>query len=190
MITFEAFIHSYGYLAVFIGMFIEGETILALAGYFSELGYLYLPLTILVAIITTLIADQMWFHLGRIKGRKVLLKHGFIRHRVEKLHNFLGKYETHTMLTFRFIYGMRITTALLLGSSKASAKKFFFLDLISVSVWATLYIILGYIFGSAISPFISKMKDFELQMIAAIAIILLAVFFIRRLVRLYGTSRA
>ncbi len=188
MVTFESFIHSYGYFAIFLGMFIEGETILALAGYFSGLGYFSITLVILYAIIATLIADQLWFHLGRLKGRKILLKHEFIRNRVERVHNFLGKYETHTMLTYRFIYGMRITTALLLGSSKASAKKFFFIDIATVIVWVSLYTLLGYIFGSAISPLIARMKDFELQMLAAVAIILLVVFVVRHLVKKYSSS--
>jgi len=34
----EALLHQFGYLAVFIGTFLEGETILVMAGFFAERG--------------------------------------------------------------------------------------------------------------------------------------------------------
>ena len=42
-------IESYGYLAVFVGAFLEGETILALAGLAAYRGYMDFKLVVLVA---------------------------------------------------------------------------------------------------------------------------------------------
>ena len=42
-------IQSYGYWAILAGTFLEGETILVLAGFAAHLGYLQLPWVILAA---------------------------------------------------------------------------------------------------------------------------------------------
>jgi membrane protein DedA with SNARE-associated domain len=38
--TPELLLQKFGYLAVFVGTFLEGETILVMAGFFAERGYL------------------------------------------------------------------------------------------------------------------------------------------------------
>ena len=48
--TPELLLQKFGYLAVFVGTFLEGETILVMAGFFAERGYLQIPLVILVAL--------------------------------------------------------------------------------------------------------------------------------------------
>ncbi len=65
MMTLESFIQTYGYLALLVGTFLEGETILVLAGFAAHLGYLNLPWVILVAFVGTLSGDQLFFYLGR-----------------------------------------------------------------------------------------------------------------------------
>src|SRR5690242_4763030 len=45
----EPLLHHFGYLAVFIGTFLEGETILVFAGFFAERGYLKWLLVVLCA---------------------------------------------------------------------------------------------------------------------------------------------
>ena len=45
----ELLLHKFGYLAVVVGTFLEGETILVLAGFFAERGYLEFLLVVLCA---------------------------------------------------------------------------------------------------------------------------------------------
>ena len=47
--TPELLLQKFGYLAVFLGTFLEGETILVMAGFFAERGYLRLPLVVVTA---------------------------------------------------------------------------------------------------------------------------------------------
>jgi len=57
MIDLPGLIDTYGYWAVFIGAFLEGETILALAGLAAYREYLDLRWVILVALMAGFLAD-------------------------------------------------------------------------------------------------------------------------------------
>ena len=49
MINLEILVSAYGYPALFIGTFLEGETILVIAGFLAHRGYLELPWVIVIA---------------------------------------------------------------------------------------------------------------------------------------------
>ena len=66
------FIARYGYLAVFFGCLVEGETTLVLGAIAAKLGFLDIGLVILVGIIGTFIGDNIFFFLGRWYGDKLI----------------------------------------------------------------------------------------------------------------------
>lgn len=59
--SFKIQIQTYGYPAILTGTIVEGETVLMLAGMFASLGYLDLPLVILMAILGSYGGDQFFF---------------------------------------------------------------------------------------------------------------------------------
>ena len=61
-------VREFGYLAVFIGTFLEGETILVVAGFAAYEAYLELPLVIVTAFFGSLFGDQLYFFIGRYQG--------------------------------------------------------------------------------------------------------------------------
>ena len=68
----EDLIADLGYIAVFIGTFFEGETVLALGGVAAAHGYLSLPMVIGIAIIGGFLGDQTCFFIGRRYGTRIL----------------------------------------------------------------------------------------------------------------------
>ncbi|WP_217994833.1 DedA family protein [Methylogaea oryzae] len=66
--TLHEIISQYGYIALFIGTFLEGETILLVAGYLAHEGHLGLTLAILSAFLGTFAGDQTFFFLGRARA--------------------------------------------------------------------------------------------------------------------------
>ena len=58
-------IEHYGYLAVFIGTVLEGETVLVMAGYAAHRGYLDLGLVMAVATFGGLHRRSVLLRLGR-----------------------------------------------------------------------------------------------------------------------------
>ena len=63
--TLEYLIHTYGYLAILLGTFIEGETVLIMGGLAAQLGYLRLPWVIAAAFVGAVSWDQLLFVAGR-----------------------------------------------------------------------------------------------------------------------------
>jgi membrane protein DedA with SNARE-associated domain len=92
MITLESLVETYGYLAVLIGTFLEGETILALGGFAAYRGYMSLPWVILAAFIGSLCGDQLFFFLGRKHSQAILVKRPFWKARVEKAQRILERF--------------------------------------------------------------------------------------------------
>jgi membrane protein DedA with SNARE-associated domain len=68
MVDVAALVQDYGYYAVFVGALLEGETVLAMAGYAAFEGYLKLERVILIAAIGGFLGDQFFFYLGGCAG--------------------------------------------------------------------------------------------------------------------------
>ena len=78
-------VSTYGYAAIALGAFFEGETVLVLGGLAASQGYLALPGVCAAAFLSTLCADLVWFHLGRAKGPALLEKRPSWKARSAKL---------------------------------------------------------------------------------------------------------
>src|SRR5260221_13141544 len=68
----ELRVQKYGYAAIFVGTFLEGETILVIAGFLAQRGELFLPFVALAACIGSYVGHVFWFWLGRSQGVKLL----------------------------------------------------------------------------------------------------------------------
>ncbi len=170
----QTLITHFGYLAVLIGTFLEGETILIIAGFAAHRGFLSLPLVILFAFLGSVVGDQLYFIIGRKKGTAFLNKRPKLLPKVERFRALLNKYNTLTVISFRFIYGIRTVAPFVIGLSKISFLKFFILNLISGLVWAASIGFLGYIFGQAIEILIGDIKKYEVYiLLAGIAVIII-----------------
>ena len=171
MTLIENFVSTYGYPAVFIGTLLEGETILVIAGFLAHRGYLKLYVVILLAFLGTLLSDRILFFIGRLNGKKLIKKYNFIKSRMVRINKFLDSNENYVMFGFRFIYGLRIITPLVLGTSKVNSKKFVIFNIISAFVWAIAFGIAGYLIGSVLETLLGRIKHLELQLILAIIIV-------------------
>ncbi len=161
-------IGSYGYLALLIGTFLEGETILVLGGFAAHLGYLYLPWVILVAFIGTLSGDQLFFYLGRRYSRFVLDKHPAWQSRLDRVQRLFEHYQTLLILGFRFLYGLRAVTPFVLGRSGVSPAYFFLLNTLSALVWSVVVGIGGYLFGNFLKLLLGDIRRYEFESFGAI----------------------
>jgi membrane protein DedA with SNARE-associated domain len=169
--NWELIIGSYGYIALLLGTFLEGETILILAGFAAHLGYLYLPWVILVAFLGTLSGDQLSFYLGRRQSRFFLDKHPAWQRRLERVERLFERYQTLLILGFRFLYGLRTVTPFVLGRSGVAPGYFFLLSTVGAMVWSLVVGTGGYLFGNLLKIIVGDIKRYELEAFGAIAII-------------------
>ncbi len=179
--TLEYLIQTYGYWALLLGTFIEGETILLLAGVAAQLGYLDLSLVIMVAFIGSFSGDQFYFHLGRWKGQELLAKYPKWQAKANRVYCYLEKYHDLIMLGFRFVYGIRIMTPVVLAMNpKIKSSRFFFFNAIGALIWSVAVAGGGYIFGHAIEMVLVKIKNYEIAFLIFIGVAGTGILLFRR----------
>ena len=166
----EALLQTYGYYALFIGTFLEGETILVLAGFLAHQGYMELRWVILLAFLGSLSGDTLVFHIGRWKGRAFLARRPHWDKRAAHVQRALDKYQIYAVLSFRFFYGLRNFTPFVIGSTGFSPKRFFLLNAAGAAIWAVVVGSGGYIFGEAISLFFEDVRKYVLWLLLFVAI--------------------
>jgi len=186
MSDLESFVQSYGYGALFLGTLLEGETILILAGLMAHMGLMKLPLVILVAVLGSFLGDQFYFFLGRRQGAALLDRHPAWRRRAEKAQRAMHRYRNGIMLGFRFVYGMRIVTPLLLGMDRTiRVRRFILLNLIGAALWSTVVATGGYYFGRVLKILLADVRHYELALLLVVLLIGIAI----RLLALYRDKR-
>lgn len=164
-----ALIDSYGYLAVFVGAFLEGETILALAGLAASRGYLDFLLVTALALIAGFAGDQFYFYLGRRHGSAILARFPKARARAFQFDALLARWHAPLIVAIRFMYGFRLVGPVLLGMGRVPAWKFLVYNFIGAAIWAPLIAGLGYVFGAVVQGLLDDVQDYELWLFLAIA---------------------
>jgi membrane protein DedA with SNARE-associated domain len=175
----ESFIQKYGYFAVFLGSTIEGELILMTAGYFAYQGILDLGWVIFFAFLGTLIADQGCFFIGRYYGPRLLERFPKLKKKSEKVFRLLHSYKNLFIMTFRFVYGIRIASPLIIGASQLSPKRFTILNFPAALIWAIVIAWVGYFFGGTFEVILDNMhriQRYGLFVGAPIAVCIWAVY--------------
>ena len=108
MLDLPGLIDSYGYVAVAIGAFLEGETILALAGLAAYRGYLDFYTVVVVAAVCGFGGDQFYFWLGRYRGAKMLARFPDMQESAHRFDELLTRWHAPLIVAIRFMYGFRI----------------------------------------------------------------------------------
>jgi membrane protein DedA with SNARE-associated domain len=173
----------WGYLAVALGTFLEGETVLLLAGALAHRGLLSLPLVILVAFAGSVAGDQLWFFIGRRYGAGLVAKSAVIRQRTSAVQTWLGRWGSWFVLGFRFIYGLRTVAPLLVGAARFPAGRFAVLNLVGAAAWSGLVTSLGYGAGAGIRAISGRATRLEEATALAVMMTLVLVLITRRKLR-------
>lgn len=175
-------IRDYGYVALFVGTFLEGETILLLAGFAVQTGMFGLSLhgIILTAFVGSLAGDQLAFYIGRSFGNRFIKRSEKWQERAQRVHKLLERYHEVLILSFRFFYGLRNLTPFTLGTTDISGKKFFILNAIGAFVWAVAFGCIGYLFGNLLENMLEdvlkEVHNIELIVLGGIALIMVLVW--------------
>ncbi len=159
--TLESALTSYGYPVVFVGTFLEGETVLLLAGYVAHRGYLSVAGVLICAFLGTVSGDLLWYFMGRLRGRAYIDRHPQWRGRVERVQGYLARHELAILVGFRFIYGLRNAVPFAIGATGYSPAKFVPLNLLGGLIWSLTFCLLGFLFGHGMSVILEDARRFE-----------------------------
>jgi len=166
--SIEYFITTFGYPAVILGTFLEGETVLIIGGYLAHSGYLELQYVILSAFIGSFAGDQLYFFLGRIRGQGFIDKRPGWMTKIDRFNMLLDRFHTPLILGFRFLYGLRIVAPFVMGTSNISSVRFMMLNALGAVLWSIVISFAGYLFGHAVETILADIKHYELYVILLI----------------------
>lgn len=141
------FIHSYGYLAIAIGTILEGEVVLTSAAILAGAGYLSFPGVIISALIGSVCGDQIFFFAGKTYGVGLLKRSPSFEKKAIKVFSIFQKNQILVILCFRFVYGFRAVTPIIIGAAGIKPVRFFLLNVFSAFLWSLLVTLAGFHFG-------------------------------------------
>jgi membrane protein DedA with SNARE-associated domain len=159
--TLEYLISHYGYVALFIGVFLEGETVLIAAGFAAHLGHLSLTWVILIAFAGSLAGDEFYFLLGRVRGKTFLEKRPRWEAKVKRVWALFEHYRTLLVLGFRFMYGLRTVAPFAIALGGISGIRFLICNAIGAAVWSIVIAFVGYLFGAVARAILVDVKQYE-----------------------------
>lgn len=170
--SLEELLQSWGYVAILIGTFLEGETIVIFAGVFASQGMMSLPLVFSCALFGTFFGDQVYFTIGKRWGSKLLYSHPTLKRKTRSVFRLLKKYETGFILSFRFVYGLRNVSPFVIGMNGISHPRFAALNFIAAFVWATLFAGGGYLLGKTLENFLGRLHGAILLGVLGLVVLL------------------
>ena len=199
------FIERHGYALLFVWVLAEQSAIpvpsvplLLAAGALIHAERLLILPAILCCMVAALIADTIWFELGRHRGRQVLRLVCRLSLEpdscVRQTENAFLKYGMSSLLVSKFVPGLNTVAAPLAGHSKRSYLQFAVYDSVGALIWCGTYIALGYIFSEQLERVIgyaSRMGSNLVLLVAALFVIWIGWKFAqrRRLLRKLQVAR-
>jgi membrane protein DedA with SNARE-associated domain len=178
-----AFVERHGYALLFwwvlaeqSGIPLPSVPLLLASGALIRAGRLHPLLAIACCVIPTVVADTVWFQLGRRHGRQVLRL--LCRFSLEpdscvrQTENAFLKYGMSSLLVSKFIPGLNAVAAPLAGDSKSPYWRFLLYDGVGATIWSAAYLAAGYLFSEQLET----LFDYASRMGSGLFLLVLALF--------------
>ncbi len=194
---------SYGYIAVFVCVFLEqlglpfpATPVLLAAGALTGLGKLNLPAVWLLAVAASIPGDAVWYYLGRKRGMPVLCFLCKISLEsdtcVRRTNATYSRHGSRWLLFAKFIPGVSTIAPPMAGVYGVSSWKFFIMDGAGAGLWTGAFLFAGRCFqghAAAMAAYLDRLgKWLGLALLGVIAIFVLRKLIERR--RIYRTLGA
>ena len=135
---------------------VEGESVILTASFLAYQGYLSITKIMIIAFFGTLFADQALYQVGYHYGPSFLERFPKVKNRSERAFALLHKWDVWYILVFRFIYGIRIISPIVIGTARVSPLRFIPLNFIAALIWTIISCGIGYLLGDAIERVIQN----------------------------------
>ena len=199
---FSHFVARYGGAPMFLVSFIDNLgapfpafPVFILAGALAAAGYSSLPVLVAGAVLGAVVADGIWYKLGRLKGKRVLYMLCRISLNpdvcVESAVDQFHRRKAATVILAKFLPGVNSVMPPLAGIAAVPLSLFLFLDSLGALLWALAGTGLGWAFGLEIAGSAGTIQGGMMWVLAAglIAYILWAVGYRFYLVKHYAAPR-
>lgn len=180
LISLAALLSRFGYLAIFVGTILEGETILIMGGFAAHRGYLELPWVMLIAFLGATVGDFVIYFLARTRGRAWLEKSEKLRRRVKRVEPHVHRHGNIIIIGMRFLYGLRTVLPVAIALCGVPPKRFVSLSIFGAVLWALIGGAAGYLFGEALERAIDSVEKYEVEVLIGLVVAGALVYLIKR----------
>lgn len=143
----QDFLDQFGYIALSVGTFFEGEMAILVASSLIHRGVFEGPYTVLFGFAGSFVSDWLYYLIGRFNGKYFIERRPQLKAKVAPVQAFFEANQIQILLTYRFLYGFRVIIPLVVGMSAVKPRRYLFYTLISGLFWATTVSSIGYLFG-------------------------------------------
>jgi membrane protein DedA with SNARE-associated domain len=152
------------YVLLFVGVVLEGELVMILAGILAQIGALSMPMVLGISFGAALVKTISWYQLGYLLNKKYsenkFLK--YLERRVLYLFPYFKEKPFWSIFVSKFIYGINHFTLILAGFLKINFKTYFKAELYSSILWVLVMTGLGYFFSQTALGFSKDIHRFSL----------------------------
>ena len=140
----QAWLSHWGYLAVVVGAFVEGEGTLLAAGAFAQQQTLFLPAIAACGALGSIAWSQLWFRTGRRLGSALLDTRPEWRSSAARVQQAIARRAACYVLACRFIVGMGTAAPALFGAFGFPPRRFLLLDALGAALWSAALSLAGW----------------------------------------------
>jgi membrane protein DedA with SNARE-associated domain len=176
----QHFLQEFGYFALFLGTFFEGETVLVLAGFLAFRGYMDIKMVMLVAFLGSYAGDQLWYFLGRRHGRKLLARKPRWQSMGDRALEHIRRHPDLWVLGFRFVYGLRTVMPVAIGLSGYPPRRYLLLNGLGALIWSAALGLAAYHFGALLEGILGNVKKYELWVLGGLILLGVLLWISRR----------
>jgi len=163
------FLMTYGSWLVLCWVFLDltvvpvpSEIVLLIAGSLSASGHLGPGWIILAAVVGAVLADHLWFYLGRRRGSPALHLFCRLTSRSSQCHDktlaLFSRFGSLSLLVAKFFPGLRTVVPSMAGASRVPYPVFLGADGAGAFVWAVAVSGLGYVFAGQVGEIVVALR--------------------------------
>ncbi|MCE5393578.1 MAG: DedA family protein [Acidithiobacillus sp.] len=175
------FLRRYGYSILFLGTLFEGEAVVVIAGALAQAGILSLPWVIVSAWAGSTLNDQILYQLGyHYQERLLRWLPGFLRRHVQRAEGLIRRFGDSITLLFRFIYGTRTITPILLGIHRYHPRRYLWMNPLAALLWAIVIASVGYLLGASLPLILRELRYVQMAFLGLVILLGIYVFWKHR----------
>jgi membrane protein DedA with SNARE-associated domain len=166
----------YPYIITFFTSIVAGEFAFAPIIFLAATSdALYLPYTLLAVLSGTIVADSIWYSIGRNNPKEKIYSFPFIKKRAKKLERFSSFFERNYILFLlltKFVYGTRTISQIVAGIHKIPYKKFIGVSAFGSAIWIGLLTGIASLLSISLERFMET--SYDARIIFALFILFIA----------------
>ena len=199
------FLTEYGYLVLFgfvfaeqVGLPIPAVPTLLAVGALGATGRINLLWALVIASAASLLADLIWYYLGRYRGSRVLALLCRLSLEpdscVRRTENLFTRHGTRSLLIAKFVPGLSTVAPPLAGIFGVGVARFVLYGGVGAVLWTGSWSGVGYLAGEALEPMVGRAERLGAWLVATVIVVVggyVTLKFVqrRRVTRRLGVAR-